>query len=226
MKFTQLYALALVAGMTGFVQIANSGPIVLPACTLGDVTFEGNNADDCAGANSGNVAGAGDAGIIDSYFGSSWSYLTASDDGGIGAFNGIQFTLGGDSTGTSGLWTLDWIDTNGAAPANLPYWMDLAIVVKAGNGHAAYLFDDLLLAAAPDNFGEGTWDVIITGQNDNTLGLSHLALYVREGTCTSNCDSVPPGGDDNPIPEPETLALLGIGLLGISASLKRKTQRQ
>lgn len=223
MKFTQLYALALMAGMTGFVQVAAAGPILLPACAVSDATFEGNDADACVGANSGNVAGSGDAGIIDGYFGSSWSYLTASDDGdGTNTFNGIEFTLNGDGD-SSGYWTLDWADINGTAPANLPYWIDLAVVIKAGNGHAAYLFDDLQLTDDPYS-GEGTWDVIVTNQNGDPLGLSHLALYVREGTCTSNCDPVPPGGSGNPIPEPETLALLGIGLLGMGASLKRKAQ--
>lgn len=227
MKHSKLYALVLMVGMTNFVQVANAGPIILPACALGDVTFEGNDADACAGANAGNIAGPDDAGIIDGYFGSAWSYLTASDAGGVvGTFNGIQFTLSGVGAGSSGSWTLGWVDANGAAPANLPFWIDLAAVVKAGNGHAAYLFDDLMLAAAPDNSGQGTWEVIIANQNEIPLDLSHLGLYVRIGTCTSNCDPLPPGGGGNPIPEPETLALLGIGLLGMGASLKRKTQYQ
>ena len=72
--------------------------------------------------------------------------------------------------------------------------------MKAGNVIAYYIFEQELLTDDPySRSGSFTLEV----SND----LSHQSLFVRS---PGN-----PGTPDNPVPEPGTLALLGLGLFSL-----------
>lgn len=107
-------------------------------------------------------------------------------------------------------------------------WFDqFALVFKAGDDFAAYdftydrfiatgLISGIPLATDPMLNWSGTYDVsntIRTGGQDGTknpAGLSHISLWVRDPAAV------------NDIPEPTTIALLGLGLLGICVAGRRK----
>jgi hypothetical protein len=71
----------------------------------------------------------------------------------------------------------------------------LMVVVKAANGFSAFLL-------VPEDLS-GTW-------GSSAHGLSHLTLYGIEGD------------GDTQVPEPGSLALLGLGLAGMGMARRRK----
>jgi hypothetical protein len=79
--------------------------------------------------------------------------------------------------------------------------------VKAGNQYALYWLEDAVQY--------GSWDTydLFVGNGNNTPAISHFSAWKIVG-------STPPG--PNPVPEPGTMAMLGIGLIGIAAGMRRK----
>jgi hypothetical protein len=83
------------------------------------------------------------------------------------------------------------------------------LVLKGGNLDPSWVAFEFsaanLLAGMGDfaGFSYGTW-------SSGRQGLSHASLYV--------------GGDDTDLPEPGSLALLGLGLLGLGMSRRRSAK--
>ncbi|PPD32741.1 MAG: hypothetical protein CTY19_10610 [Methylomonas sp.] len=113
--------------------------------------------------------------------------------------------------------TLSWSDPDTINAPNLPYYIDLVFSFKAGNvnsdaGIAYFFFDNFLLTNNPFST-DGEYNLIVDKK------LSHNGLYARAG---KQPDSQIPG---LPVPEPSSVALLGIGLLGFAAQQLRKKQQ-
>ena len=66
---------------------------------------------------------------------------------------------------------------------------------------------------APDTYVVGIFHLGIGGQDAELKGFSHYALAVRPGDV---------GGGPSAVPEPASVALLGIGLLGLMGARRRK----
>lgn len=205
-----LLGAALLLGTVGVAQAAATYCVPgsnSDGLALSDMTYNGNNANDCYGVVSGNDNLAFVNGLK---WGNDWSFLAKDDfpggtTQGSGSFLGINFTLAVDA-GKSGNWTLTGTDTNGTAPLNLPATLDLVGVLKGSTNFALYLFDDVVF----DGTDGGTYTIKFTTKNGNSVpDISHLSLYVREGTQSDT----PP---NNRIPEPTLPLLLGSGLLGMT----------
>jgi len=166
-----------------------------------DVTSGGSNASNCFGAYDGNINAQtliwGDK---------SWNRIDKIERSGSDPVQSSSLITLTFSDGENGLADGTWTFTG-----DYSSWDSFFITTKASNspGWAAYYFDANALPASGDLTGSF---VIPWTPNDNNRGgltdLSHFSIYA------SNTASVP---------EPATLGLLGLGLMGI-AGLRRRQQ--
>jgi len=179
---------------------------------LDDVTLNNDYADFVSPVqgNLGGGDGAYGAMLNNLFGGNEFDFLAKDELGGSNdisnTWNGIKFSVASSTfNATSGTWVATW-ETVGTP--GLPATLDLAVVLKAGSGWAAWLFEDEEITVG-NSGGEDTWTITFNiGQSEEIKNLSHLSLYGRDYS--------------NPVPEPATMLLFGTGLVGLAGLARRK----
>jgi hypothetical protein len=210
-KFSKLAALAAVLSV-------GAGAANAAVCSVSDVTFSSTYPDDLKSADacSNDLTGSGNEPnltALDNLWGvgfvegvtldstESASSATGADD----VLGGFEFTLSDLTATTSGSYSLTIRDANGDTVPNLPFYLDFVLYLKGGSAEsAAYFFDDTWV----NEEGGGAWQVSFLNKGNKVPALSNISLYVRNGI---------------EVPEPGTIALLGLGLLGLATARRRRS---
>jgi len=97
-------------------------------------------------------------------------------------------------------------------------WTNFVFYIKPGNDGIYFLLDP---AGAVANAINGTYTITFSGWAGNPgvpNAISHMSLYGTRCTSPTEPGCSPPSD----VPEPGTLALLGLGLLGLGMNRRRK----
>ncbi len=205
----------MAATLPVFPALATPCTPAAPPLSLEDMSLSNGSTSytpsNCSGQGAGNQSGASETVALNTAFqgsGAAFVYLDKTDDAssptGLG---GITFTLTVNSTSSSGQFTLSWVDNPGGT--NLPITVDLAFMIFAGSNQGDYLFTDVLLPTSPTS-GTGDWNITFLNNGGQIPNISHMTVAGR-------LDDTPPTN----VPEPSTLAILAIGLLGFLALYRR-----
>lgn len=218
---------------------ANSNGMSLSDATYGvsgPTTGPFVNSSDCYGVVLANINSASDVNGLGLTWGTNWLLGAGTDSGNEtvsltfpsggsdpnqGTTGNFTFSMSSTGTGSTGTYTLTATDDNGATLPNLPIGLDFILAVKASDRYGLYLFSDVEM----DGSGGGAWSITYQNNGGQIPAISHIDILVRADSLSSSSSSSGGASSGGNLPEPATLALIGLGLLAAAGMSRRKGAR-